>query len=214
MVSSPEKRAELAKMVRERYSRIARNENDTVIEGLEQFLLFTMSPRATMRAILDEATRLIHRNFEFQYVGISMKDKADGLYRYVATTGLTKSADMSYREIGYSYSDLFDDSTFPSVKVSNCTHFYLSESAPFKPGEEKTYSRPNLLNASRNAEDEMLEGDYIDVFMFGHLREVVGFIELGGTRSGKLPEKLAMRWIELIASMIAAMALRKESEKL
>lgn len=214
MVSSPEKRAELAKMVRERYSRIARDSNEVTIEGFEQFLLFTMTPRATMYMIIDEATRFIHRNFDFQYVGIALRDKADGLYRYITSVGLTKSAEMTHKEIRYSYSDLFDDSTFPSVKVSNCTHFYLSESAPFKPGEEKTYSRPNLLNASRNAEDEMLEGDYIDVFMFGHLREVVGFIELGGTRSGKLPEKLAMRWIELIASMIAAMALRKESEKL
>jgi len=214
MNSSPERSAELAKMVRERYSRIVRDESDAIIDGFEQFLLFTMTPRASIHMILDEATRLIHRNFEFQYVGIAMREKANGLYRYIATTGLTKSADMSYREIRYTYSDLFDGSTFPSVKVSNFTHFYLAEDAPFKPGEEKSYSRPNLLTASRNAVDEMLEGDYIDVFMYGHLREVVGFIELGGTRSGKLPEKIAIRWIELIASMIAAMALQKESEKL
>lgn len=204
----------MAKMVREKYSRLVRSPNDPFIEGFEQFLMFTMTPRASMHAILDEATRLMHRNFDFQYVGIAMREKADGLYRYIATTGLTKSAEMSYREIRYTYSDLFDGSTFPSVKVSNFTHFYLSEDSPFKPGEEKSYSRPNLLNATRKAEDEMLEGDYIDVFMFGHLREVVGFIELGGTRSGKLPEKLAIRWIELIASMIATMALEKESEKL
>lgn len=214
MISSPERSAALAKMVREKYSRISRDENDATIEGFEQFLMFTMTPRASMNAILDEATRLIHRNFDFQYVGIAMREKSNGLYRYIATTGLTKSAEMSYREIRYTYSDLFDSSTFPSVKVSDFTHFYLAEDAPFKPGEEKSYSRPNLLTATRTAEDEMLEGDYIDVFMFGHLREVVGFIELGGTRSGKLPEKLAIRWIELIASMIAAMALHKESEKI
>lgn len=201
-------------MARERYSRTSRDDNDAVIEGFEHFLQFTMTPRATVRAILDEAAKLIHRNFDFQYVGIAMREKTDGLYRYVASIGLTKSAEMSYREIRYSYSDLFDGSTFPSVKVSNFTYFYLAEDAPFKPGEEKSYSRPNLLAASRNAEDEMLEGDYIDVYMYGHLREVVGFIELGGTRSGKLPNRLAIRWIELIASQIAAIALQKEAEKL
>jgi len=214
MNSSPEKSAELARFVRERYSSALREEKDTVIEGFEQFLLYSMTPRVTMHTILEEAARLIHRNFDFQYVSIAMREKADGLYRYVVSMGLTKSAEKSHKDIRYSYSDLFDGSTFPSVKISNFTHFYLGEDAPFKPGEEKTYSRPNLLTASRNAEDEMLEGDYIDVYMYGHLRDVVGFIELGGTRNGKLPEKLAIRWIELIASVIAAMVLQKESEKL
>ena len=162
-----------------------------------------------MHTILTDAAKLIHRNFEFQYVSIAMKDPTDEKFRYVVALGLIPSAEAAYKEIRYSHADLFDESVFPSTKVSTYTHFYMSEDAPYKPGEEKSYNRPNQLSVERANPDDMLEGDYIDVFMQGYLREVTGYFELAGTRSEKLPSKVTIRWMELIASLLSAIEAHK-----
>jgi hypothetical protein len=205
---------EISKLIRERYSAIKREEKDSIVDGIGQFLKMAMSPKTLMSSILTDAAKLIHRNFEFQYVSIAIKDPADEKFRYVVAIGLTPSAEAAYKEIRYSHADLFDESAFPSTKVSAYTHFYMSEDAPYKPGEEKSYSRPSQLGVARGSPDEMLEGDYIDVFMQGYVRDITGYIELAGTRSGKLPTKATIRWMELISSLLSAIEAHRGGWKL
>jgi hypothetical protein len=203
MPTGVDQKLELSRMIRERYSPIKREEKDSIVDGIEQFLKSAMSPRTPMHTILMDAAKLIHRNFEFQYVSIAVKDPVDEKFRYIVALGLTPSAEAAYKEIRYSHADLFDESVFPSTKVSTYTHFYMAEDAPYKPGEEKSYTRPSLLSMTRANSDDMLEGDYIDVFMQGYVRDITGYFELAGTRSGKLPSKTTIRWMELIASLLS-----------
>lgn len=204
-----ERGLEISKLIRERYSALKQEEKDPIVDGIGQFLKMAMSPKTPMTSILTEAAKLIHRNFEFQYISIAIKDPADEMFRYVVAFGLTPSAETAYKEIRYSHADLFDESVFPSTKISPYTHFYMSEDAPYKPGEEQSYGRPSQLGAARKNPDDMLEGDYIDVFMQGYLRDVIGYFELAGTRSEKLPTKTTIRWMELIASLLSAIAMHR-----
>jgi len=55
----------------------------------------------------------------------------------------------------------------------------------------------------------MLEGDYIDVDIRDWRGESIGYIELGATRSGKLPPKCTIKWIELIATMTGVIILER-----
>lgn len=203
MLSGTDRKLEVSRLIRERYSAAGRSDNEPILESAGQFLKIAMSPKTPTHAILTEIAKMIHHSFEFQYVSIAIKDPTDDKFRYVVAIGLTPSAEAAYKEIRYTIGDLFDESSFPSTKVSSYTHFYMSEDSPYKPGEEKSYSRPSQLSIERPSPDDMIEGDYIDVFMQGYVRDIIGYIELAGTRSGKMPARTTIRWIELIASLIS-----------
>jgi hypothetical protein len=213
MLSGTDRKLEVSRLIRERYSASSRSDNEPVLESAGQFLKVAMSPKTPTHTLLTEIAKMIHHSFEFQYVSIAMKDPSDEKFRYVVAIGLTPSAEAAYKEIRYSMRDILDESTFPSTKVSAYTHFYMSEDSPFKPGEEKSYSRPTQLSMARSSPDDMIEGDYIDVFMQGYVRDIIGYIELAGTRSGKLPSKTTIRWIELIASLISTIEAHKGGTK-
>lgn len=68
----------------------------------------------------------------------------------------------------------------------------------------KAYNRPALLAKKRHGATESLEGDYIDIRILGRGEELLGWIEISGTRAMKLPNITTVRWVEVIASVIAA----------
>lgn len=185
--------------LRGKYSLEQGDDNVGLIETFDKFIINSVVPKDDIESTLKDLVRTIHRIFEFEYIAVSLRSKKDGLYRYLYTSGLSVQTDYSYKQIAYSSSDLFDNSTFPSIKVGRFSHFYLAEDKPYKQGEEKSYTRPNLLVQTRLNADDMLEGDYIDVFMYGPSGDILGYLEFAGTRSGKMPERRTMKWIELIA---------------
>lgn len=187
--------------LREKYS--CRHEGEESIEAIDEFIVSYATSGDSIETTLKALIRFIHRFFAFEYVAIALKSEKDGLYRYVYSIGLPTDADSSYKNITYSSSDLFDDNSFPSVRICKFSRFYIAEKKPYKPGEESTYTRPNLLTQARNHVDDMVEGDYIDIYMFGSSGEVIGYFELAGTKSGKLPEKNTIKWLELIAVFIS-----------
>jgi len=54
----------------------------------------------------------------------------------------------------------------------------------------------------RKSITESLEGDYLDVLVFGKKGEIAGWLEISGTRTGELPDIQTIRWMELISKII------------
>jgi len=151
--------------------------------------------------VLKDALRNIHRLFDFQDVAIAIKDR-DGMFRYKVQLGLSVEAEKKYFEIEYSPADLFDDTSFPSTAVSEITRFYMAENAPYKADEVGSYSRPMHLSDKRMMANDMIEGDYIDIYIRDWKNEVIGYLELAATRGKKLPTRDTIRWLELIATLL------------
>lgn len=202
MSGKPGSLIETEKFLRENYSGIAKGEVENAITAMESFLAIASSKEKPLHLILAEVAKTIHRTFDFQYVDIAIRDRRDGLYKYQIAIGLTPEAEKALLQTTYTASDLFDETNFPSTSVSNFTRFYMQESAPFKPVEIATYARPKMLTQARKSPDDMMEGDYINIFVHGRMREILGYIEVGTTRSGKLPSKNTIRWLELMASLL------------
>ena len=200
MINSPLSLEHL-QYLREKYS--SRQEGEEATEAFDDFIVNYTTSGANIDTTLKALIRFIHRFFGFEYVAIALRNEKDGLYRYVYSIGLPAEADSSYKKIAYSSSDLFDDATFPSVKICRFSRFYIAEKKPYKPGEESSYTRPNLLTLTRGHIDDMIEGDYIDIYLHKSPNDVMGYFELAGTRSGKLPEKGTIKQIELIAVFIS-----------
>lgn len=201
-------------MIRGRYSPIPRDENEKVMDGTEKLMLIARDPTLPLKIFLDEAGRLIHRLFDFREIAIGMKSKSDNLFRYEVLIGFSGEAERARKKLTYTDDDMLDSKKYPNgIVITKKTEFMLVELHPYKPGEEDTYNRPNLLAKQRSSIEDFIEGDYIIIYFFGRKGEVMGWVELSGTRNGKMPSRSTMRWLELISSIIASVICERDPSR-
>lgn len=150
---------------------------------------------------LNETAQFIYRQLNIQSLSISVKD-LDGKFRYHAFAGLRKASEDALRKCEYSEHELFDPSKYPSTTISIYTKLFLAENNPYAPGEEETYNRPLMLKQARKELDDSIEGDYLDIMVFDGKNEVCGYIEISGTKEGKLPDAKTIKWLEVTGSII------------
>lgn len=204
---------EAERLLRDRYSPIPRDENEKIMEGIQKLLVIARDPVLPLQAFLDETVKLIHRLFDFKEVAIGTKSKSDNLFRYNAFIGTSGDAQKAGRKLAYTYEEMTDSNKYPGgVRITKKTEFMLVELHPFKPGEEDTFNRPSLLKKDRPSIEDIAEGDYIDIYFFGRKDEVIGWIELAGTRTGKMPSRSTIRWLELISSILASVISERDSD--
>ena len=59
-----------------------------------------------------------------------------------------------------------------------------------------------MLKQTRKELDDTIEGDYLDILVFDGKNEVCGYIEISGTKEGKLPDAKTIKWLEVTGSII------------
>ena len=180
---------------------------DQTAKGLEVISVIIShleKPHIDLRALLDEAAALISKHFGIREVTIGLKDRKDGLLRYVSIVGIREEAEKALRRLAYAVDDFRTDGRYKGTSLGKQSALYLAEDNPYVEGEENTYSHPVLLGSRRKSLTDSIEGDYIDVMILGKGDEIVGWIEIAGTRAGKIPDVPTIRWIELISKMISA----------
>lgn len=195
--------AAMEELLRKNYSPVYRDEKENVVSGIEFLLARINDKKETTQSILSETAKAIHRSFGFQDISIALRD-ADHIFRYKLVTGLSAESKKALLAKAYSESEVLDESVFPYTSVSDITKFFMSENEPYNPDDTMTYFRPKMLSQTRGHPGDMLPGDYIDFFFRNRSNEIIGFIEVGETRSGKLPESVMIIWLELIATLLGA----------
>lgn len=195
-------------LLRRTYTPVSKDKSEEILIGITNFLERYTSGAIPEKMMLEEAIRIIHRTLDFQYLGIAVRD-SDGMFRYKTVVGLAADAAKALYKIAYSESDLFNENDYPSTIISDITRFYMGESSPYRPGEEYTFSRPAMLGKKRMSPDDMIEGDFFNIFIKGERNEILGYIELGVTRNSKLPDRRSIIWIELISRILAIMLTNK-----
>jgi len=170
-----------------------------VISGLMSHI---EKPHIDLRGLLNDAATMISKQFGIREVTIGLRDKNDGLFRYVAIVGVRKEAEAALRRLTYTLDDFRPDGRYKGTALGKHSSLFLSEDNPYLVGEENTYSHPVLLGSRRKSLTDSLEGDYIDIMIFGKSDEAVGWIEIAGTRAGKIPDIATIRWMEVISRLI------------
>ena len=192
---------ETAILIRKRYQRIPESETEEILERVMRFI-FDTHDETTMQSLLNNAAKSIHRIFDFHEVSIGLKGE-DGLFRYEAIVGHTKEAEKKLREMAYDKSQMTDCKDYPGVAVTKYSEFCLSESKPYKIGEEElAYNRPLVLGSGRKAPTEMVEGDYIDIYIYGTKDDMLGWIELSNPQKGTFPPREHIKWLELFSALL------------
>jgi len=188
-----------AKHIRQKYSPVPQDEDERIIDNLEQVTDKFLSSDKGLEYLLHEIAILIHRRFEFKEVAIGLLD-FDGKFRYKVMQGFTSASEAARKSLAYTKADMAGDSErFPSIPIGHASEFLNGETLPEEFG---IYNRPSQLAKHRESPDEFKEGDYIDTFLYGRHKEMVGWIEVSGTKDGKLPERSTLFWLEMIASVL------------
>lgn len=151
--------------------------------------------------LLQDVADTVNRQFWLKEVTIGLKDP-DGRYRYKVMCGLRPDAWKAHQDLAYTLEEFTDPRYYKGRQLSRYTKLFLAEDKPFVEGEEDTFTRPILLKAVRNTVEDCIEGDYLDIHIFGERGELVGWIEISGTKDGKFPDPVTIRWVEVLALII------------
>lgn len=193
----------VANRIKFEYTSIPKDKNEKVVQALQTLFINLQNKRMTAKNILEEAGMLLIKHFGLKDVVIGVKDPRNNLFKHEVVIGCTNEVKKTLKNLTYQESDFYNPEKWKPVKISKCIHLYLSEEQSTPEEEVSTFNRPLLLQRERKTTTQLLEGDYVDFLMFGHNDELIGYIELSGEKGGELPSNNTIKWVELIASMLA-----------
>lgn len=172
------------------------------VDVLQKLVERSLGGRAGERELVQAAADLIYKEFRLKDVTLGLWNPHDRVYRYEAMAGMQPGIWMAMKRIQYTPEQFHDPVKYTGTLLGEQTRLFLAEDEPFAEGEEDTYDRTEYLKSRRRSSDQSVEGDYLDTYIFGPGRDIIGWIEYGGTWGGKLPDIATIRWVELVAAFL------------
>jgi len=187
------------------YTYGSRDSMDKALSSLEPLYAAYRNPRVRPQELLEEAAKIIYKHLRIREVSIGLRDPKDGLYRYRAMAGMRAGIWRAHGDLAYTKDDFFRDDKWKGTSISKYTKILLTEDNPYDEGENDTYDREEMLSSKRHNLDDSIEGDYLDVMIFGVNDELIGWIEISGTWTSKIPDPHTLRVIETLACTLGSM---------
>jgi len=196
---------DVARKLKLDYIGAIRDHADRNLDSIQDLLEEVARPRGDAKDLLDGIAKLIYKQFHIREVAIGLKSP-DGLYRYVTMHGMRANIWAEHRDLAYSYDSFFDNARYKGTVISDYTKLLLAEDNPYDEEEKGTYSEHLMRASARKALDDSIEGDYLDILIYGAGNELLGWIEISGTWEDKIPSTRTIRSLEIVAN-ITGMAL-------
>jgi hypothetical protein len=167
-------------------------------------------PDIDMHMFLQEAVNTINAKLAIKEITIGLRSPADGLYRYEVMSGLSDSEWEAHKGLSYKLEDFSSQDVYKFMQISRYTRLLLAEDNPYAEGEDATYERELMLQSKRKSLDDTIEGDYLDICIFGKGDDLLGWIEISGMENGRFPDTETIKCLELLASVIGVALARRE----
>ncbi|HEX9908123.1 MAG TPA: hypothetical protein VGB78_06610 [Thermoplasmata archaeon] len=155
-----------------------------------------------MHKYLQEAADTICEKLSIQEITIGFRSPSDGLYRYEVMSGLTEAEWEAHKPLSYKLEDFFSSPIYKYMQISRFTRLLLAEDYPYASGEEATIEMDVMLQSKRKSLEDAIEGDYLDILIYGEGDDLLGWIEISGMKSGLFPDVETIKCLELLASVI------------
>lgn len=197
-----EKTLELLRIMRANYSKIPQNSDERVMEQIEKLLVSTPKSLKSIGEFFQETAITISRFSGFMEVLIALKRKGTDIFKYQAFVGFRKDVEYAISKREFTMKDMFDQKKYPCFDLTDFTKFYPAEWKPYTEDEMNSFNRPTIIATERTSDDELVEGDYFCIFIYGPRKELMGWMEVSRTRDGKFPSRKTIKWLELISSII------------
>jgi len=202
---------EVARKLRQDYTHGARDASIRQLDTLHSLIKYLMKANPNLDEMLEQTARLVYTQFNIKEVSVALKNASDGLYRYVAEHGMRTDIWAAHKKIVYSYDDLNDTKKYNPITISHQTKLYMAEDNPYGPDEGDTYSEHMMKQSKRKSATDSIEGDYLDILIFGPQDDTLGWIEISGTWDGRIPDAKAIRCLEMISSVLGIAITRHQT---
>jgi len=167
-------------------------------------------PDIDMHMFLQEVADTINAKQAIKEITIGLRSPSDGLYRYEVMSGLSDSEWDAHKRLSYKHEDFYSEDVYKFMQISKYTRLLLAEDNPYANGEDDTYERELMLQSKRKSLDDTIEGDYLDISIFGKGDDLLGWIEISGMENGRFPDTETIKCLELLASVIGVALARRE----
>jgi len=194
-----------------KYTTIPKNDLQKILDNILRLVELSRDKKTDVKTILEQATRMIFRLFEFDEIGIGLKSPKDGLYRYEVLFGYSQKTEMAFRRLEYTHADMVSYDKYPFVKIGRISE--LDPAEGLLEEYKHLYDRPLAVECPRESTEDFHEGDYIDVWMYDGGGDLIGWFELSKPRNGKMPSCDTVRWIEVIVDVCALIVERKRYDE-
>ncbi len=184
-----------------KYGTTALNDREKLIDALISLIEHGRDQKQSLRSFLDHVAHQISRSLAFEEVIIGLYDRKERDFCHEVVFGYGDDIAAELKRLRYGFEDLVSHRRFGSVRIGK-----LSE---FNPRETLSESELILFNAksmgadARKPLDGLRQGDSIDTWMRCSRDNLVGWIRVSRPRNSKLPPKISVLWLELIASISA-----------
>ena len=195
---------EIARKMKLDYLHGARDKNERALEGILSLLSHFQKPQMDFHALLFDAANIIQKQLGIANVAIGLRSASDGMFRFEVLVGFRPDTEAAEKKLAYTEKQFSDDTEYKGTMIGKISKLYLAEDLPYKDDEIGSYDRAVLLGMRRLSPSDSLEADYIDIWIQGVNGKLLGWIEISGMRTGKLPDIPTIRRIEVIASIIGA----------
>jgi len=202
-VPGPVEYQDIPRKMKMEYNFPAAGKTYKILDQMSLLLRQFQRPQLDLKELMTDAGNLIMKQFSLRQVGIGLRG-ADGNYRYEVLIGYRADTEAANRKIFYTPAQFVDPKVYKGYMISKYAKIFLAEDNPWLESEKEAYNLPSLLGATRRSLDDYVEGDYLNIHILGKDDEILGWIEVSGTTTGKLPDMAAVRWMEFIGQIIAA----------
>jgi hypothetical protein len=191
--------------VRTSYLGARSDPSSRLIDGYSALLARFHRHPMVVQDLVQEAASFLQRQFRLRWVMIGQKSP-DGLYRYVAMSGMKPEAWERQIERTYTKEEFAPEvkGFFTAAEISRLTRAYLEEDNPLGEEDLTKVNRPVLLKSRRRSQEDALEGDFLDTLILDSDNEMLGWIDYSGTITGKFADSMTIRWVELMSAVLAA----------
>ena len=196
-----------ARKIKQEYAHGRKESGMRGLDSIHGLIKQLMEEEPDINEVLKSTARTIYSQFNIKEVSIGLRSP-DGLYRYVAMYGLRDEAWAAHRKLTYAEEQLMDPNTYKWTEISHHTKLFLAEDNPYTVDEAQTRSEHLMMRSKRKTAEDSIEGDYMDVFIYGPKDEILGWIETGGTWDGKFPDVRTIRSLEVVSSILALAIVR------
>lgn len=182
------------------------------LDSVHALVKQVMEEEPSIEDLLKVAAKSIYSQFNLKEVTIGFRSP-DGLYRYVAMYGVRDDIWAAHQQLIYTEKELFDPARYKWTEISHHTRLFLAEDNPYTVEEAGTRHEHLMMKSKRKTQDDSIEGDYLDVLMYGPKDEILGWIETSGTWDGKIPDARTIRGLEVVSSVLALAIAHNERKK-
>lgn len=193
---------EVVRKIRYDYAFAHKDKSNRMLDTLIKLTIEGLKPGKDVVQLLNEVAAMIDKHLQIRTTTIGIRDPKDGLYRYVAMSGLPADQWQAHKVLSYSFQDFFDQAKYRSSTISGLTKLFMVEDSPYNPDEVSTYNERLSSAMVRRSAEDCNEGDYFDIHIVGPGDRLIGWIEISGTSHGKMPDANVLRWIEMIATVL------------